>query len=331
MQALVIGPRGRYSRPMRRREFLQRSLVAAGALATPAWLSACSAGKTPSGGPSIPKPFDSIADELRRGATGGLNVFLGGADFVAGRKDQRFTLRIDDEEGSILGAKATLRLASPSGIGPKVPLRFTRFSNGALSESEHDHEGAEEGGEGEGGFYLGFTGVPGGRFVDLVAQVRHEGAVRFGFAAFEVKKSSPVPADGSPGISVPSPTTSDLRGVKNLCTRDPACPMHSVSLDSVVGKKPVVLVIGSPRLCSSGVCGPVLEEVLSLRQGHPDIEFLHAEPFIGDTPTELSPVALAWKIDTEPWTFVMGADGKVSRRFEGPVAVEELNMALKQI
>jgi hypothetical protein len=36
-----------------------------------------------------------------------------------------------------------------------------------------------------------------------------------------------------------------------------------------------------------------------------------------------------WGLVTEPWTFVVGADGRVARRYEGLVAEDEIVGALE--
>jgi peroxiredoxin len=38
-----------------------------------------------------------------------------------------------------------------------------------------------------------------------------------------------------------------------------------------------------------------------------------------------------WGLTTEPWTFVVGADGKIAERFEGPVSVRELEEAARAV
>jgi hypothetical protein len=37
-----------------------------------------------------------------------------------------------------------------------------------------------------------------------------------------------------------------------------------------------------------------------------------------------------WKLPTEPWTFLVGADGKIAARFEGTVSVNELEQAVRE-
>ncbi len=36
----------------------------------------------------------------------------------------------------------------------------------------------------------------------------------------------------------------------------------------------------------------------------------------------------AWRLRTEPWTFVIGRDGRVAARFEGAVSTSELERAV---
>ena len=45
-----------------------------------------------------------------------------------------------------------------------------------------------------------------------------------------------------------------------LCTQDPQCPLHSVSLDQVLGSgKPVAVMFATPARCQTQYCGPVLD------------------------------------------------------------------------
>ena len=38
-----------------------------------------------------------------------------------------------------------------------------------------------------------------------------------------------------------------------------------------------------------------------------------------------------WRLPTEPWTFVIGKDGRVVERFEGAVSVRELSAAVEKL
>jgi hypothetical protein len=37
-----------------------------------------------------------------------------------------------------------------------------------------------------------------------------------------------------------------------------------------------------------------------------------------------------WRLQTEPWTFVVGSDGRIKAKFEGSVSAGELEAALRR-
>ncbi|HEX9697308.1 MAG TPA: hypothetical protein VGB64_13465 [Actinomycetota bacterium] len=39
----------------------------------------------------------------------------------------------------------------------------------------------------------------------------------------------------------------------------------------------------------------------------------------------------SWKLQSEPWLFLIGRDGKVAQRFEGPVVASTIRPALKAL
>ena len=91
-----------------------------------------------------------------------------------------------------------------------------------------------------------------------VLAVTNAGGQQFGAATgITVQKKDPVTSVGEPAPKVPTDTLASLGGVEEqACTREPIDDMHDVSLDEVVGKKPVALLMATPQLCQSRVCGP---------------------------------------------------------------------------
>jgi hypothetical protein len=119
--------------------------------------------------------------------------------------------------------------------------------------------------------------------------------------------------------------------IKSIDTRQPPDDMHGKSFDQVVGKKPVALVIATPQLCQSRVCGPVVDvaEQMKSRYGK-QVEFIHQEVYKNNDPkqglrTPLERLNLA----TEPWLFVVNKDGKITARLEGSFGVGAFEKALK--
>jgi hypothetical protein len=132
---------------------------------------------------------------------------------------------------------------------------------------------------------------------------------------------------------VDTPTVEDPKDLAELCTRDPNCGMHEVSLASArEDGVPTVLVIATPKYCATRVCGPVVDVVLQVRDEvqRDDVRFIHAEVFqdAGNTPTE---VVTELGLPTEPWTFVIAADGTLAERFDGPVAPALLRDAVEAL
>ncbi len=136
---------------------------------------------------------------------------------------------------------------------------------------------------------------------------------------FLVAAKPMVPAPGMRAPKVPSPTTTDPLGVDPICTRQPACPLHEISLDDLMGSgKPIALMFSTPARCSSRVCGPVLELMLQSMPAYRDrIAFLHVEIYAGPQDAELVPTLGAWGLQSEPWLFGIKKDGTISSRLDG--------------
>ena len=142
--------------------------------------------------------------------------------------------------------------------------------------------------------------------------------------------ASKVPVPGQPLPAVATPTTADPRGVDPICTRTPACPWHDVSLDAALTeRRPIALLVATPALCQSAVCGPVLDILLEAKaEFESSIRFLHAEVFTDNTGKTTTAVVQALQLENEPFLFLAGADGVVRDRFDGPYDREEARLAL---
>lgn len=149
-----------------------------------------------------------------------------------------------------------------------------------------------------------------------------------------VGQSPSVTKVGSRAPAIRTLTSKDVGGrISEIDTRQPPSSMHEVDFRDVVGKKPVVLVIATPALCQSRVCGPVVdvaEQVKSEFQG--DVAFIHQEVFKDNDPGKgLRPQLHAFGLETEPWIFLIDKDGMVNQRIEGAVGVDELSAAVEKL
>jgi hypothetical protein len=136
-------------------------------------------------------------------------------------------------------------------------------------------------------------------------------------------------AVGRPAVRTPTPTQADHRGVEPICTREPPCTMHTVSLDEALGDgKPTVATFATPALCTSRMCGPDVDVVenVHLRRAS-EANFVHIEIYRDTGGGEVAPAVAAWKVDQagEPWVFLIGREGLVKERLSGPVGEWEVD------
>jgi hypothetical protein len=144
------------------------------------------------------------------------------------------------------------------------------------------------------------------------------------------------PDVGDPAVVSDTPTLASTGGdTAALTTRRPpdeSLLRYSVA-DSLAAKAPFVVTFATPKFCSSRVCGPVVDvvEEVSRRFEDENVRFIHVEVFEDNDPAKgFNRWMQEWKLPTEPWTFVVGADGKIKARYEGTVSVHELEQAVQE-
>lgn len=143
------------------------------------------------------------------------------------------------------------------------------------------------------------------------------------------------PDVGDPAIKVDTDTVEDAAGeLESIDTRiPPLAELHQESLAEILGKRPVVLAFATPQLCQTRVCGPVVDVVAQVKAeaGNDEVAYIHQEIYKGnDINQGFRPQVGAWRLPTEPWTFLIDRDGKVVDRFEGAVSVDELRRAVDE-
>lgn len=143
------------------------------------------------------------------------------------------------------------------------------------------------------------------------------------------------PAVGERAPRVHTPTVADVGGdLEQIDTRlPPLRALHETDLADVLGREPVVLVFATPQLCQSRVCGPVVDVAAQVRSRvGDDVRFIHMEIYRGNRlGNGFRPQVSAYRLPTEPWTFVIDRAGIVRERFEGAVSVGELSRAVAKV
>lgn len=153
-------------------------------------------------------------------------------------------------------------------------------------------------------------------------------------AIFDVRKEGTTPEIGERAPAVDTPIASDVPDLSEITTDpDPDRRFYTLSIAQVLkAGKPAVIVFATPKFCTSQVCGPTLSIVKDVAKKHPQVNFVHVEPYDLDmVPEKLEPVpaVTAWGLPSEPWVFVTDREGRVAAKFEGSVAPSELAQLLR--
>lgn len=146
------------------------------------------------------------------------------------------------------------------------------------------------------------------------------------------KERDTVVAVGEPAPKVDTDTLDSAGGnIDAIETRVPADTMHATNLADVLGKRPVAVVMATPQLCTSRVCGPVVDVAEQLKATYGDrIEFIHQEVYVDNEAGKgLRRPLKAFGLHTEPWLFVMNAEGIVTARLEGSFGFDAFRSAIE--
>lgn len=170
-----------------------------------------------------------------------------------------------------------------------------------------------------------------GNYVAL-ALSRVNGSLVAASSPFIVQRHSPIPAVGAKGPAISTLTRADVGGdLSKITTRLPPEDMNQVDFKDVVGKKPVVLMISTPALCQSRVCGPVTDiGVYMQHQFGSKVAFIHQEVYVDNNPQKgLRPQLVAYHLQTEPWLFTFDKQGRIAARIEGAFGINEFRQAIE--
>ena len=151
-----------------------------------------------------------------------------------------------------------------------------------------------------------------------------------------VQKEDPVPDVGDMAKPSENPTLTSAHGhAAAVTTRTPPDELllHYSVADSIAAHVPFVVTFATPKFCSSRTCGPVVDVVedVAKRFETEPVRFIHIEVYTDNDPAKgFNQWMQEWDLPTEPWTFLVGADGKIVDRFEGTVSVHELESAVRE-
>lgn len=155
--------------------------------------------------------------------------------------------------------------------------------------------------------------------------------------ALQVVATDPTPAVGSPAPRTNNPTSDQVADITTIDTGVPPDDMHYISIAGAIGAHhPVVVYFGSPGFCISATCGPQVDVVKALEASYRSrgIDFVHIETYKGGRPDAAKTTSQwfdEWKLQSDPWIFVVDSAGSIAAKFDGPTTVDEVEPALGAI
>ena len=154
---------------------------------------------------------------------------------------------------------------------------------------------------------------------------------------FDIRNDTTVVAAGQKMIPFDTPTVADPRGVELLCTRNPQCPLHDVTLrEALAAGTPVAFLVATPQFCQQAICGPVLDVLLSQKDAFPGVKMLHSEVYptvaaAQPNTLKVTDVVSAYGLTFEPALYLAGKDGTIVNRIDTIFDETELRDALTKL
>ena len=165
----------------------------------------------------------------------------------------------------------------------------------------------------------------------LAAQPR--GASIQGLGVIDVAKRVSSVAVGAKAPRSQTPTLASAPAAQLTTSQPPDLPLLRNSVaGSLAAHRPFAVTFATPKYCTSRVCGPVVDVMEAVRRRFESrgVRFIHVEVFTGNNPARgYNRWMREWGLASEPWVFLVGADGRVKAKFEGSVSAAELAAAVR--
>ncbi len=151
---------------------------------------------------------------------------------------------------------------------------------------------------------------------------------------FSVTADIPIPEVGEPVPASETRTSPPFELASITTDPDPEPSFYEMTVaEATSNGSPALIVFATPAFCQTAVCGPTMEivkEVVAPRSG---FDVVHVEIFEnidseGEGRLIEVPAVIEWGFPSEPWIYVVDAEGVATARFEGAVSPKELGAAL---
>jgi hypothetical protein len=277
-------------------------------------------------GSSSHSPGRGTIEALWRGSGESVGLVSGTSDYAAGPLRVSF-LVVGRDARPVYRPRARVLVARSLGSKPflRAEARLEPIGPAGANEAAA--------GNATGIYVARLTIAKPGRYLVLAEPIG--GTKRIGALGYlAVRRTSATPPVGAHAYPSRTPTIASAHGrLARITTATPPdrdLLRFSVA-QSLAAHRPFVVVFATPKFCTSRTCGPVVDVVqaVSRRFSGRGIRFIHVEIYAGNDPARgFNQWVRQWHLPTEPWTFLVGADGRIKAKFEGSVSVAELAAAV---
>jgi hypothetical protein len=161
---------------------------------------------------------------------------------------------------------------------------------------------------------------------------------------FQVLDHHAIPFVGDPAlptenltVSTPNtpPAAVDSRASAGGLIPDPELHQTTIAA-ALAAHRPTLVVFATPVYCISRFCGPTTDMVDQLAKTYGDrASFVHVEIWHDYQKQQVNKAAADWLYRnndlTEPWVFLIGADGKIAARWDNVANQADIESMLKAL
>ena len=287
-------------------------------------LAACSIAAGCGGSSSAQEEPDApTLEALWRAPGDDVAIVPGAADFSPG--DVRLSFLVVDDEGRLV-TRPTAKIWLARGLEEEpfaqTTARAERIGVDAVEAGEASEIFVTNLKLREPGTYWVLAEPVGGRKIQAVGTV-------------VVKEKTEAPDVGDEAVASETPTLETATLERLSTSNEPDRELYRTSVaNALKAKDPFVVAFATPKYCSTRTCGPVTDVVSEVRRRHEGdaVRFIHVEIYEDNDPTKgVNEWVKEWGLPSEPWVFVVGADGRIRDRFEGTVSVRELDDSVREL
>ena len=256
--------------------------------------------------------------------------------------DQRFVSHgTVDVEFFYLGTEEGRGKAQP---GPQAQAEFLSIPGTSDHHAASDAPAAAPASQGR-GVYAAYTTFDRVGFwsAQVTADVADEGKLT-GNSVFEVVKEGQIPAVGEAAPKTDNLTLDSkdapIGAVDSRAAgggKVPDTALHQMTIaESISRGEPALIVFATPVYCVSRFCGPITDMVEDLERRYGDrANFIHVEIWRNYKGQVINKGAADWLYHgsdlTEPWIFLIDADGRIEARWDNVATPGEIEPLLQEL